>query len=148
MTSHISSPPPGPTSQLGMDSVAETDRPDGLSAGRVRPAHDFDAIYASGTPPWEIGRPQPAFLGLANADRLVGRTLDVGCGTGEHALMAAAIGLEATGLDALALESLNEHFDTVLDCGLFHGFDDDERSTFVDGLRASVPSGGYYYMLC
>jgi len=32
--------------------------------------------------------------------RLVGRVLDVGCGTGEQALMAAATGLDATGLDA------------------------------------------------
>jgi SAM-dependent methyltransferase len=154
--------------------MTEIERPDGPSAGRARPFHDFDAIYASGTPPWEIGRPQPAFLELANAGRLVGRVLDVGCGTGEHALMAAAIGLEATGLDAsaralviarnkaterglsvrflehdaLELAALNEQFDAVLDCGLFHGLEDDERSRFVDGLRASVPSRGRYYMLC
>jgi len=104
----------------------------------------------------------------------VGRVLDVGCGTGEHALLAAAIGLEATGLDAsapalviarhkaierglsvrflehnaLELAALNEQFETVLDCGLFHGFGGDERSGFVDGLRASVSSSGHYYMLC
>ena len=49
---------------------------------------DFDAAY-SGTPPWDIGRPQPAFLALAEAGALRGRVLDVGCGTGEHTLMAA-----------------------------------------------------------
>ena len=154
--------------------MAETERSDAPSAGRPRPIHDFDSIYASGTPPWEIGRPQSAFLELANAGRLVGRVLDVGCGTGEHALMAAAIGLEATGLDAAAqalvmarnkaterrlnvrfleydaleLAALNEQFDTVLDCGLFHGFQNDERSRFVDGLGALVPTRGRYYMLC
>lgn len=67
-----------------------------------RPAHDFDAIYAAGTPPWDIGRPQPAFDDLARTGGLVGRVLDVGCGTGEHALMAASRGHEAVGVDLSA----------------------------------------------
>jgi 2-polyprenyl-3-methyl-5-hydroxy-6-metoxy-1,4-benzoquinol methylase len=65
---------------------------------RPRRSHDFDASY-TGTPPWDIGRPQPAFLALAEAGALRGRVLDVGCGTGEHALMAAGLRLEATGID-------------------------------------------------
>jgi SAM-dependent methyltransferase len=63
-----------------------------------RRPEDFDALSA-GRPPWDIGRPQPAFLALAEAGAVVGRVLDVGCGTGEHALMAAGLGLEATGVD-------------------------------------------------
>ncbi len=59
---------------------------------------DFEASY-EGTPPWEIGRPQPAFAALAESGRLEGPLLDVGCGTGEHVLMAAALGLDATGID-------------------------------------------------
>jgi 2-polyprenyl-3-methyl-5-hydroxy-6-metoxy-1,4-benzoquinol methylase len=118
-----------------------------------RPPHDFDAIYTDGTPAWDIGRPQPAFDHLATAGTLVGRVLDVGCGTGEHALMAASLGHEALGIDlsaraielaktkasergmggrfvvadALRLVDLGEEFDTVLDCGLFHVLDDGER---------------------
>jgi cyclopropane fatty-acyl-phospholipid synthase-like methyltransferase len=136
-------------------------------------AEDFDAIYAA-TPPWDIGRPQAAFLHLAETGALRGRVLDVGCGTGEHALMAAGLGLPATGIDAaptaiaiaegkardrqltarflvadaLELDSLGEQFDTVLDCGLFHVFDDDDRARFVDSLRAAIPMGGRYFMLC
>ena len=53
-------------------------------------------MYAT-TPPWDIGRPQPAFLELAETGSLRGRVLDVGCGTGEHALMAAGLGRPATG---------------------------------------------------
>jgi SAM-dependent methyltransferase len=50
-------------------------------------------------PPWDIGRPQPAFAGLARAGAIRGRVLDAGCGTGEHALMAAGSGQDATGID-------------------------------------------------
>ena len=105
---------------------------------------------------------------------LVGRVLDVGCGSGEHALTAAALGSEATGVDAssnavaiaarkadersltarflawnaLELAGLGECFDTVLDCGLFHAFDDHDRPAFVNSLRASIPVGCRFYMLC
>lgn len=154
--------------------MTETRSPDGVP-GPLRPRRpeDFDAMY-TGTPPWDIGRPQPAFLTLARAGVLRGRVIDVGCGTGEHVLMAADLGLEATGIDlaraaiataegkarergvtvrfliwnALELEALNEQFDTVLDCGLFHVFEDDHRPRFVDSLRRAVPSGGRYHMLC
>ena len=134
---------------------------------------EFEASYA-GTPPWDIGRPQPGFAALAASGSLSGRLLDVGCGTGEHALMAAGAGLDATGIDiapsairlaeakakergvaarfivgdACALDTLGEQFDTVLDCGLFHVFDDDDRPRFVASLAAAVVDGGRYSMLC
>jgi len=140
---------------------------------RPRRTEDFDALDA-GTPPWDIGRPQPAFLALAQDGAVQGRVLDVGCGTGEHVLMAAGLGLEATGVDAAAaaidaargkardrgltarflvwdaprLAALGELFDTVLDSGLFHVFQDDDRPRFVDGLRAVIRPGGRYLMLC
>src|ERR1700674_5502456 len=61
---------------------------------------DFDAIYAS-TPPWDIGRPQPAFARLDEQGKIVGRVLDVGCGTGEHTLMVAGRPGDApTGIDS------------------------------------------------
>ena len=136
-------------------------------------AHDFDLSY-EGTPPWDIGHPQPAFLSLARSGTLTGRVLDVGCGTGEHALMAAELGLDATGVDfspkairlaeqkarernldphfvvadALDLESSGDKFDTVLDCGLFHVFDDRDRARFVRSLSATIEPSGRYFMLC
>ncbi len=154
--------------------MGETERSDGLPLPvRPRRPEDFDALYA-GTPPWDIGRPQPAFLELARAGAFRGRVLDVGCGTGEHALMASGLGLEATGIDAapaaiaiaeskaqdrgliarfrvwnaLQLPELGEEFDTVIDSGLFHVFEDEDRALFVDSLRAVIPSSGRYYMLC
>jgi cyclopropane fatty-acyl-phospholipid synthase-like methyltransferase len=140
-----------------------------------RPPHDFDAIYAAETPPaWDIGRPQPAFDRLAQAGGINGKVLDAGCGTGEHALLVASLGHEVVGVDvsakaielamtkktargvearflvsdALRLSDLGELFDTVLDCGLFHVFDDDERKRYVNSLAAVVPPGGRYHMLC
>jgi SAM-dependent methyltransferase len=140
----------------------------------ARAPHDFEAIYASSTPPWEIGRPQPAFVRLADAGGFVGRVLDVGCGTGEHALLAASLGHDSLGVDiapnavdlarekathrhlnarfvvwnALRLPEMDEQFDTVLDCGLFHIFDNDDRTRFVESLAAVVPASGRYHMLC
>lgn len=140
--------------------------------GRGQP-EDFDFLYAV-TPPWDVGRPQPAFVALAQAGALRGRVLDVGCGTGEHTLMAAELGLDATGVDmataaieaakrkardrglsarfliwdAFELAALDEQFDTVLDSGLFHIFQDEDRPTFVDNLKAVIPAGGRYLMLC
>jgi cyclopropane fatty-acyl-phospholipid synthase-like methyltransferase len=130
-------------------------------------------MYA-GAPPWDIGRPQPAFLELADAGALRGRVLDVGCGTGEHALMAAERGLDTTGIDAapaaiaiaqakarergltvrfavwdaLDLGSLSERFDTVLDSGLFHVFGDDDRARFVESLASVTEPGARYHLLC
>ena len=49
----------------------------------------FENIYAS-QPPWDIGRPQEAFIEVA--DQITGSILDAGCGTGETALFFASRG--------------------------------------------------------
>ncbi len=138
----------------------------------MRGASSWDAVYA-GTPPWDIGRPQSAFVRLAEAGELQGRLLDVGCGTGEHTLMAAALGLDATGVDiapsALAvarrkaadrglmarfvewdvtdLARFGERWQTVLDSGVFHVFDDADRARYVASLAAAIEPSGRYHML-
>jgi len=67
------------------------------------PSEGWDSAYQAGPPPWDIGRPQPAFIRLAGSGLLSGRVLDAGCGTGEHVLLAAAHGAQAMGVDVSAL---------------------------------------------
>src|SRR5215471_1883797 len=129
---------------------------------------EWDASYTADTsPPWDIGRPQPAFVRLANEGRLIGRLLDAGCGTGENALLAASRGAEVTGIDvaptaiararakasergltvrfevadALDLGRLGLTADTVIDSGVFHVFGDDDRARYVASLAAVLRPG-------
>lgn len=145
----------------------------GLGPRSPRSTGDFETLYQA-APPWDIGRPQPVFVRLADAGMIKGRVLEPGCGTGEHVLMAARLGLDATGVDlaasaiatakrkadeealaarflvqdALALDALGEQFDTVIDSGLFHVFDDQGRARYVEALAASLRPGGRYLMCC
>src|SRR5581483_6989690 len=49
---------------------------------------------------------------------------------------------------ALELGQLNRQFDTVIDCGLFHTFSDEERPKYVAGLAQVVRPGGQVHVLC
>jgi SAM-dependent methyltransferase len=137
-------------------------------------AQPWDASYLDGPAPWDVGRPQPAILCLAAEGAFAGAVLDAGCGTGENALHVAALGLHVLGVDvaetalsiarekaagrgidadfavadALHLDRLGQVFETVLDCGLFHTFDGDERRDYVAGLAAVTRRGGHLYVLC
>ena len=126
-------------------------------------------------PPWDIGRPQPAFVALARTGAFRGSFLDVGCGTGEHAVLAAKLGLDVTGIDldeaalriaqrklaergltarflhadARQLTELGgEPFGRVIDCKLFHVLHGADRAAYVHGLRSVLRPGGRYVMLC
>lgn len=50
--------------------------------------------------------------------------------------------------DALRLDRLGRSFETVLDCGLFHTFDDDERPEYVASLASVTEHDGTLYVLC
>jgi SAM-dependent methyltransferase len=133
----------------------------------------WDASYLDGPAPWDVG-PQPAIPRLASEGAFTGAVLDAGCGTGENALHIASLGLDVLGVDvaetalsiarekaagrgiaadfavadALHLGRLGRVFETVLDCGLFHTFDADERRDYVAGLSAVTGRGAHLYVLC
>jgi len=137
----------------------------------VTDRNTFRQLY-DGQPRWEIGRPQKAFLDMA--DRITGAVLDSGCGSGENALYFAARGQKVTGIDflaepvelanqkalkrsvtatflvmdALALKDLPEVFDNVIDSGLFHVFSDEDRKRYVEGLASVLKPGGRFFLLC
>ena len=137
------------------------------------PANSFESAYL-GTPPWDIGRPQPAIVRLAETGQIKGSVLDVGCGTGENVLYLAEHGYPAAGVDgaptaikkarakakrrglnasfevgdALNLPTPERQFDTVIDSGLFHVFSDDERPRFRESLGRVVRRGGTYFLMC
>ena len=108
------------------------------------------------------------------AGALTGALLDAGCGTGEHTILAARYGARALGidvspraieiarrkaaergvdasfrvLDALRLATLGETFDTIIDSGLFHVFDDAARARYVTAVHAVLRPGGHLHLMC
>jgi SAM-dependent methyltransferase len=134
----------------------------------------WDASYRDGPAPWDIGRPQPAIARLASEGGFSGAVLDAGCGTGENTLLVASLGLPVLGVDvaetalamarkkavdrvievefaaadAFQLERLGRMFETVLDCGLFHTLEGDERSGYVVSLASVTKRDGTLYVLC
>ena len=64
--------------------------------------------------------------------------------------MAAKRGIKAefAAADAFELALLGRKFNTVLDCGLFHTLDRDERSTYVASLASVIDIDGIVYVLC
>jgi SAM-dependent methyltransferase len=131
----------------------------------------FEELYA-GPAPWDIGRPQGQFAAIT--DRVTSPVLDAGCGTGENALFLAARGHRVVGIDfvpeairrarrkaaerglaveflvkdATALGDWGERFASVIDCGLFHVFSDDDRRCYVQGLVRVLEPGGLLFLMC
>jgi SAM-dependent methyltransferase len=156
---------------------ADTDDPFGgrpPNSHERRAGRPWDESYQNGPAPWDIGRPQPAVVRLAAEGAFAGPLLDAGCGTGENALHIAALGLPVLGVDvaetalamarekaeqrgieaefeiadAFHLERLRRRFATVLDCGLFHNFDAEERPRYVASLASVTEHDASLYVLC
>ena len=145
------------------------------SLGTVTTPGSWDEAYSGeAPPPWDIGRPQPAFARLADQGLLAGLVLDSGCGTGENTLLAATHGATAVGVDlsaraiararakaaerglaarfetgdVLRLGDLGLMFGTIIDSGVFHVFDDEARARYVASLASVLSPGGHCYLIC
>ncbi|MCK1798579.1 class I SAM-dependent methyltransferase [Streptomyces sp. XM4193] len=123
---------------------------------------------------WEINRPQSTLVRLVEEGALRGRVLDVGCGSGDNAVLAAEHGLETTGVDAapsaitlargkarergldvrflewdaLRLDTLGEQFDTLVDVGLFHCFAPQDRPLLARSMASVTVPGGRCHLMC
>ena len=134
----------------------------------------WDASYHDGPAPWDVDGPQPAVVRVAAAGGFTGAVLDAGCGSGDNALHLASLGLSVLGVDvaetALAIACTKAHdrgidvefaaadafqlgrlgrtFDTVLDSGLFHTCDGDERPVYAASLASVTGPGATLFVLC
>jgi SAM-dependent methyltransferase len=136
----------------------------------------FDAVYRQ-TPPWDIGGPQPALEALLDELPPSGPVLDVGCGSGDHAIALARRGMEVVGIDsvqeaiaqarakaaslppelaerlafqvadALRPSLLGRQFGAVVDSGFLHLFEPEVAEQFAAELALSLRPGGRYYLL-
>jgi SAM-dependent methyltransferase len=152
--------------------------PGGPTGEGTMPHGGFHRQYAGGgIPPWDIGRPQPAMVRAFEDGWIRGRVLDVGCGTGENALVLGQNGCSVIGVDVVpaAIEKARakaverganavffvadltasgpavlseEKFDTVTDVGFFHSLSDEHRAVWVPRLAALLAPGGSHVMLC
>ena len=137
----------------------------------------WDDAYTHNRAPWDIGRPQPAIQHLADNGELVEPVLDSGCGSGEHALLAASMGMRVQGVDISSaaidlarskarrrglevefivgnvleldqIDRLQRPFRTVIDIGCFHTFSNADRPLYASSLASVVEPGGTLHLLC
>jgi len=136
---------------------------------------EFFERYAKGDLPWQIDRPQPEVLRLIEEGKFESPILDLGCGSGDNAIELARRGYRVLGMDlvpealrvarekavkaglkqppeflagdALRLHESGIEAETVLDCALFHIFEDEERPAYVRGLETVLSTGGRLHIL-
>jgi SAM-dependent methyltransferase len=124
--------------------------------------------------PWDIGGPQPVVQQLVALGAVKGEVLDPGTGPGHHAIYYASQGYSATGIDgsetalerarenarkagvsvnfqladAMKLDGLENHFDTVVDCAFYHTFSTEPelQRSYARALHRATKPGARLYM--
>ena len=137
---------------------------------------DWDQHYASGHMPWDSDEPDERLVELVRSGTVqVGTAIDIGCGTGTHALWLAQQGFEVLGVDisplaierargkASAVQGVTCRFETLdfledeplagsfqlaFDRGCLHVFDERaERGRFAARVAGLLAPGGLWLSL-
>lgn len=145
-----------------------------MSEPRPVPSVEFFHTVYQGKPAWEIDAPQPAMMQLEQAGKIVGSVLDIGCGTGCNAIYLAERGHTVTAFDlvpeaigqakarlgsrqlpvtfqvanVLQLPDFGKQFDTGMDAGVFHVFNDKDRARYVENVHRQLKTGAMLYLIC
>lgn len=145
-----------------------------MSDARPVPSVEFFHSVYQGKPAWEIDVPQPAIIQLEQAGKVIGSVLDIGCGTGCNAIYLAERGHPVTAFDlvpeaiaqaksrlgarqlpvtfqvanALKLPDFGQQFDTAIDAGVFHVFNDKDRQRYAENIHRQLKTGAMLYLIC
>jgi SAM-dependent methyltransferase len=136
----------------------------------------FDSAYR-GTPPWDIGKPQPDLIALLDEFPPTSPVLDLGCGTGALSFALAERGCAVLGVDLAEAAIAQAHakavtaapevrqlvefrvgdalhpsqfggpFGAVVDSGFYHVFGPAQRDRLMLDLTMALADGGRYYLL-
>ena len=139
----------------------------------------IEKIYRNMSPkeiPWNIEVPPEALVHLAQTGQIKPcKTIDLGCGTGNHAIYLAGLGFDVTGIDfsptaiKIAQESaqkkgvtcsfivadvlgdldeVKDTFDFAYDWELLHHIFPDKRKKYIENVHRIVNPGGKYLSVC
>jgi SAM-dependent methyltransferase len=124
--------------------------------------------------PWDSRDAKPRVKELALLGAIRGDVLDIGCGLGDNAIHLAQQGFNVTGLDfapsaieqargraaaagatvdfqvadATTLDDWEGRFDTVIDSGVYHCFDEDGHTRYASALHRATRPGARWHIWC